>query len=88
MKNKKTNPNRIPVSQADVAKAKAEGVLEASTIILSAMRDKEGWGRKRLQRLWRNVEYLSDSIAAGKVSISDLRQALRDEIGINLIGGR
>lgn len=88
MGKKKTNPNKKPATMADVKKAKkmaqAEAVTIAIAIIFTVMRDKEGWGVKRLQRLWREVNDLSDSVAQGYVKISDLLAVLEDEAGIIL----
>lgn len=46
------------------------------------MRDKEGYGPKRLRRLLDEVNYLSDSIVKGYVSVQDLFRALEEEVGI------
>lgn len=87
-KKKRTNPNRRPATAADVAKAKqqAQSFAIASTwaIFFTVMRDKEGYGAKRLQRLWGEVGELSDSISAGYVSVTDLMKTLEDEAGIVL----
>lgn len=89
MKPKKVNPNRRPATQADVKRAKQaaqdEAIKLAWTIFFTVMRDKEGYGIKRLRRLWAEVENLSDSIAKGYVSMDDLRNALREEAGIDLV---
>lgn len=88
MTKKKTNPNKKPATMADVKKAKkmaqAEAVTIAIAIIFTVMRDKEGWGVKRLQRLWREVNDLSDSVAQGYVTVSDLLTVLEEEAGIIL----
>lgn len=88
MTKKKTNPNKKPATMADVKKAKkmaqAEAVTIAIAIIFTVMRDKEGWGVKRLQRLWGEVNDLSDSVAQGYVKISDLLAVLEEEAGIIL----
>ena len=53
---KKVNPRRRPATQADVRKAKKEAQTFAINacwaILFSVMRDKEGYGTKRLRRLW------------------------------------
>lgn len=88
MGKKKTNPNKKPATMADVKKAKkmaqAEAVTIAIAIIFTVMRDKEGWGVKRLQRLWSEVNDLSDSVAQGYVTVSDLLTVLEEEAGIIL----
>lgn len=88
--NKKVNPRRRPATQADVRKAKKEAqtlAIDACwTILFSVMRDKEGYGQKRLRRLWDEVNYLSESVSSGRVNIRDLAETLRDEAGITLEG--
>ena len=85
---KKTNPRRRPATQADVNRAKKEAqdqaVKIAWAIMFTCLRDKEGWGKIRLKRLWGEIDNLSDSIAKGYVSIKDLMAVLGED-GIELI---
>ena len=87
---KKTNPRNIPVSQADIIKAKKEAqstaINYAWAIFFTVMRDKEGYGKKRLRRVWDAVNELSDSIAQGYVNVKDLMRVLEKEAGIVLEG--
>lgn len=69
----------------ETEKAKDRAIQYAMAVFLLTMYDKEGWGRKRLRRVWDNVNDLSDSIANGYVSIFDLTKALEDEAGIILL---
>ena len=89
MKKQRVNPNRRPATVADVQRAKRDAQDEAIkmtwSIFFTVMRDKEGYGVKRLQRLWGEVNELSDSIAKGYVNVTDLRKALVEEAGINLV---
>jgi hypothetical protein len=89
MKKKRTNPNRVPVTKADLNRAKKEATDEsvgfAWAIFFSVMRDKEGYSRDDLQRLWGEVESLCDSITKGYVNIADLMNTLKEEDGIRLI---
>ena len=88
MVKKKINPKRKPVTQADVIKAKKDAQNKAIdyawAIFFTVMVDKEGYGRKRLNRIWNEVSDLSDSIAKGYVSVKDLMKTLEDEMGIVL----
>lgn len=85
---KKTNPRRRPVCQADVDKAKKDAQNKAINItwaiFFTVMRDKEGYGIKRLKRIWNEVNKLSDSISQGYVSVKDLIRTLDEEMGIVL----
>ena len=84
-KSKKTrkNPNRIPVSKADIQRAKKgivnDAVLAAQVIMFSVLRDKEGVSIEDLNKIWKEVEYLSDSISKGYVSIKDFEVELRNQ---------
>ena len=80
--NKKVGVNRRQATAADVAKAKSDAITTVWAIFFSVMRDKEGYGLKRLKRLWDEVNDLSDSITKGYVSIADLTKTLEEEAGI------
>ncbi len=86
---KKTNPRKRPATHADIQKAKKEATSEAISfawaILFTALHDKEGWGKVRLQRLWKEIEELSDSIAKGYVSVTDLKHTLKEEMGVELV---
>ena len=88
MAKKKVNPRKRPVSQADIIKAKKDAqnkaINYAWAIFFTVMVDKEGYGRKRLNRIWEEVCDLSDSISKGYVSVYDLMKVLDDEMGIVL----
>lgn len=85
-KKKKTNPRKQLVTKAyinkEVNKAKDEAILYAMSIFFFVMWDKEGWGKKRLRRVWDEVSFLSDAIAEGYVSLDDLEKTLEKEAGI------
>lgn len=85
---KKLNLNRRPATQADVAKAQRkgndDGVSYALAIFLTVMRDKEGYGARRLRRVWSEINALAESMARGYVTIEDLYTVLEDEAGITV----
>ena len=85
---KKVNPRRRPATQADVQRAKQKGQEEAVklawSILFTVLRDKEGYGLEGLQRVWKEVDDLSDSIAKGYCTVTDLRDVLKQEIGANI----
>lgn len=82
---KRTNPNKRPATQADVERARAQGrhqgVMDAAVIILTVLRDKEGYEVEDLQRLWSEIGDLSDSIVKGYATIADMKNVLKQEIG-------
>lgn len=82
---KKKNP-AIHLKQSEVKKLKNDAVnlgIKYSTILFfSIMRDKEGYGVKRLTRVYDAMAELADSIAKGYVSYSDLERVLLEEADI------
>lgn len=90
MKPKKKNPTyTLKRSEIDRLKSKYtdKGVNCAFAIFLTVMRDKWGFGHKRLNRLYNQIIDLSETISEGYISIDKLKQILRDEMGINITGG-
>ena len=87
-KKKRTNPNRQPVTMAEVKRAKADAedcaLRAAWSIFFTVLRDKEGYTLEDLRRAWKEVEDLSDSIAKGYCTIADLREILKLEEGVCL----
>lgn len=53
----------------------------------TALLDKEGMEAEQLQRIWREVEALSESVRDGYVSAPDLIRVLREEYEIDIVGG-
>lgn len=85
---RKTTPRRRPATMADVERAKqeaqAEAVSYAMTIFFSVLCDKHGATDAELRQFWGEVNYLSESIVQGYVSLADLRHTLRTERGIEI----
>lgn len=85
---RKVNPRRRPATQADVIKAKSKAVNEAVklawTILFSVLWDKEQYTPEDMQRVWKEVDALSDSIVKGYCNVSDLRAVLREEAGVDI----
>lgn len=65
-------------------KHRNEGILFVTVIFLSVMRDKFGYGCKRLGRIYKYMEELSQSIAKGYVRLTDLELALQEESKITV----
>ena len=53
-------------------------------IFFTVLLDKERADKETLQRVWGEVESLSDSVAKGYASISDLMRVLREEYEIRI----
>lgn len=81
------NPRRIPRTQADVDRAREDGinigVENAAAIFLTVLVDKFN-GRDYIQSVWDDINKLSESVAEHRVSIADLKRVLRDEYDIHI----
>ena len=65
-------------------KHRNEGILFVTIIFLTVMRDKFGYGRKRLNRIYKAMEELSQAIAKGYVRLTDLELVLQEESKITV----
>lgn len=87
---KKTNPRNIPVTMADLNRAKKQATRDAIefawAIIFTVLRDKEEMEAEDLKRIWSEVNDVSESFAKGYVTIADLKRVLKEEIGAELNG--
>lgn len=85
---KKTNPRRRPATMQDVERAKRaaqeEAVTNAMAMFFTVLYDKGHADIEKLQKIWREVNELSDSIIKGYVRVSDLRNTLKQEYGIEV----
>lgn len=88
MKKKKVNPRRKPATMADVERARDEAVRETvrfcMVIFFTVLLDKEQADKEILNRVWNEVNSLSDSVKQKYVSLSDLKSVLKDEYDIYL----
>ena len=84
-KAKKKNPV-VHLNQSKVNKIKEdatnEGLKGALIIFFTVMRDKEGYGVKRLKRIFDEMTDLADSLKRGYVNMKDLEKVLVDEANI------
>jgi hypothetical protein len=85
---KKTNPRTmVPLIQLDRERKKIrdEAVKYAFVVIFSVMNDKHGWGKKRLKRLYQQIDYVADSIVKGYVKLDDMARDLEDRLEIHFV---
>lgn len=84
----KTNPRRRPATQADVERARDDAVTETvrfcMTIFFTVLLDKFAASKEDLQRVWDEVNDLSDSVKKKYVSLKDLKAVLVEEYDIHL----
>ena len=87
MKPKKKNPH-INLRRSDVDRMKKEitsdAVQSAFAIFLMVMRDKWGFGAKRLNRLFKHICDLSEMVGDGYISTAEIKKTLREEMGIEI----
>lgn len=83
----KTNPKKIPRTQADVDRAWEKGVLDgvsnACAIFLTVLADKHGMEDK-IPEVWEDIRKLSEEVREKRVTVADLRRTLLDEYGIKV----
>ena len=65
-------------------KHRQEGILFVTVIFMSVMRDKFGYGRKRLGRIYKAMEERAECVAKGYVKLTDLQKALEEEAKITI----
>ena len=87
MEMKKKNPV-ITMRESELRKLRDkhrnEGILFVTVIFLSVMRDKFGYGKKRLKRIYSAMEALAGSVGEGYVRLTDLQIALEEEAKITI----
>lgn len=83
----KTNPKKIPRTEADVRKAFADGVncgvYNATAIFLTVLLDHYGM-HDRIMDVWKDICRLSEEVGDGAVSVADLKHVLLTEYEIKI----
>ena len=81
----KTNPKKVPRTEADVIRAKMrgqeEGVEYAIYIVLYALADKSGFSEEQIQKIGRDCNYIADSINKRYINYSDIKRMIQEEYG-------
>ena len=84
----KVNPRRHPTTMADVNRAAQRAANDALTasaaIFLTVLCDKESADVEIVQRVWQEMQALSQSIIDGYVSVADLKNTLSNEYGVDI----
>lgn len=88
----KRNPNdKVTLRVRDIDKIKQNATVEALEVLtlfpLLALRDTEGFGKKRLLRFKDKFDEMVDSYYAGYITLEDIRQTLIDEVDIEINRG-
>ncbi len=84
----RTNPRKKPLTQADFDRQWREAANELSNravaLLLWAVVDEFGFDAPKLQRLQEKIDYTSDSIVRGYLTIADIRKTLENEYGVTV----
>jgi len=84
---KKKNPT-VQLKQSDINKLKKDatniGIKYATILFFTVMRDKEGYGVKRLKRIYDATGELADSVSKGYVNFKELENTLFLEANIKI----
>ena len=84
----KVNPRRRPATMVDVnravERATNDTLTASASIFLTILCDKESADAEIIQRVWQEMQELSQSIIDGYVSVADLKDTLRKEYGVDI----
>lgn len=87
MKNKKINPRNIPRTQADVDRAREEGIVTgvnyACAMFMNVLLDKFD-AKDYVAEIWQHMTKLSEEVKEGRVKIPEIIKMLKDEYDIEL----
>lgn len=85
----KINPRRRPATQADVDRAGEKGRIFGmefmATCLMWTLMDKHDATDEKLLAITKDMNYLMDSIIKGYVTYADIRRALKEEHGIEVV---
>ena len=83
----KTNPRKIPRTQADVDRARDEGVITgvhyASAMFMNVLLDKFA-AQDYIAEIWHHMEKLSEEVKEGRVKVPEIIRMLKEEYDIEL----
>ena len=86
---KKTNPRRVPKTQADVDKAyergRTDGAKSSIIIMMYAMKDKFGASDEQLTEFFEAITYTVDSINKGYITEKDLQTVIKEDYDMSFV---
>ena len=87
-KKEKKNPT-VTLKQSKLEKMQDEwtkqGITNSMTLMFTVLRDKEGYGHKRIRRVFNQTVELAQTVNERYVSIEELQKALLDEIDVRIV---
>ena len=85
MSKRKTNPRRIPATQADVEAARVDGIEKGLRLFLFTLIEQDGADAEEIRNLMKKIEYTADSISKGYIKWPDIERTLREEYDCEVI---
>lgn len=86
---KKTNPRKIPKTQADVDHAyengKTAGAKSSIIIMMYALKDKFGASDEELTDFFNAITYTIDSINKGYITEKDLQTVIKEDYDMEFV---
>lgn len=86
---KKTNPRRVPKTQADVDKAyergRTDGAKSSIIIMMYAAKDKFGASDEQLTEFFEAITYTVDSINKGYITEKDLQTVIKEDYDMSFV---
>ena len=86
-KQKRINPRRHPMTEADVEKAKKGAVDTAlklsQAIYLTVLKDRFGFDNDQIADAWQAMDKLSQEVVEGRINLWDLVTVLKEESNID-----
>ena len=83
-KNRKINPRRVPVSQADVEDARVEGCEIMANIVLFLLSNDFGFSHDDIHRVHERIELYLSQIIRGQLKYEDVKDALHEEYNVTV----
>lgn len=87
MSKAKTNPRKIPRTQADVDAAREEGIITgvhyASAMFMNVLLDKYD-AKDHVSDIWQHMVKLSEEVKEGRVKIPEIIRMLKEEYDVEL----
>lgn len=84
----KTNPRRVPATQADVKRAYQDGVTEGIErgiqLLLFTLIDKHDAPTDDIQQLARELNYTAESVSRGYIKWADIEETLKIEYEVEV----
>lgn len=75
----------MTATMAAYKEAQADTVYRQILVMSVVLRDKFGWGHKRLDKLLDEMEELSDTVNKKRVKVSELHSIVVDELKLDIV---